>query len=61
IGFRIIRKKTHTRYFSLAYFFYRMGGYLSSMEKLGKNRAFKKLMLPLNFFDQMEWYVKKDG
>jgi hypothetical protein len=31
------------------------------MEKLGKNPALKKVMLPLNFIDQMEWYVKKSG
>ncbi len=60
-GFHVIQKRTHTRYFSLAYFFYRLGGYLSFMEKIGKSRALKKLMLPLNFFDQLEWYVKKKG
>jgi len=60
-GFHIIQKRTHTRYFSLAYFFYRLGGYLAFMEKLSKSRALKKVMLPLNFFDQLEWYVKKDG
>ncbi len=60
-GFRIVKKKNHTRYFSSAYFFYRLGGYLSLMGKLGKNPALKKGMLPLNFFDQLEWYVKKSG
>ena len=60
-GFRIIQKRTHTRYFSLAYFLYRLGGYLAFMEKLGKSRILKKVMLPLNFFDQLEWYVKKNG
>ena len=60
-GFRTVEKKNHTRFFSLAYFFYRLGGYLSFMEKLGKGRLLKKVMLPLNFFDQLEWYVKKDG
>jgi 2-polyprenyl-3-methyl-5-hydroxy-6-metoxy-1,4-benzoquinol methylase len=60
-GFHVVKKKTHTRYFSAAYFFYRLGGYLSFMEKLGKSRALKKLMLPLNFGDQLEWYVKKSG
>jgi len=61
IGFRVVEKKNHTRYFSLAYFFYRLGGYLSFMEKLGKARFLKNVMLPLNFFDQLEWYVKKNG
>ncbi len=60
-GFRIVEKKTHTRYFSAAYFFYRLGGYLAFLGKLGKNRTLKKMMLPLNFCDQLEWYVKKDG
>ncbi len=60
-GFRAVQKKTHTRYFSAAYFFYRLGGYLSLMEKLGRSGALKKLMLPFNFCDQLEWYVKKDG
>lgn len=60
-GFQVVKRRTHTRYFSAAYFFYRLGGYLSVMEKLGKNSALKKAMLPLNFFDQMEWYVGKKG
>lgn len=60
-GFRVVRKKTHTRYFSPAYFFYRLGGYLAFMEKLSKSRALKKVMLPINFCDQLEWYVKKKG
>lgn len=60
-GFRIIQRRTHTRYFSPAYFFYRLGGYLSFMEKLGKSRALKKVTIPLNFLDQLEWYVKKNG
>lgn len=58
-GFRVVKKRTHTRYFSLSYFFYRLGGYLPLMEKFGKSRVFKKVMLPLNFFDQLEWYAKK--
>jgi len=60
-GFQIAKRRTHTRYFSAAYFFYRLGGYLSVMEKLGRNFALKNVMLPLNFFDQMEWYVRKKG
>lgn len=60
-GFTVVEKRTHTRYFSAAYFFFRLGGYLAFMEKLGRNQSLKKLMLPLNFFDQMEWYVRKKG
>jgi 2-polyprenyl-3-methyl-5-hydroxy-6-metoxy-1,4-benzoquinol methylase len=60
-GFRVIRKKTHARYFSLAYFFYRLGGYLPFLEGWGKKKAFKNLLLKLNFGDEFEWYAKKTG
>lgn len=60
-GFRVIRKKTHARYFSLAYFFYRLGGYLPFLEGWGKKRAFKNVLLKLNFGDEFEWYAKKAG
>lgn len=56
-GFRLVKKGTYTRYFSLYYILVRL---LPLIEKTDNVKSLlKKITIPLTFFDSFEYYYRK--
>jgi len=56
-GFEIARERTHTRYLSAGYLWYRLRAYLGYPKSLSVSK--QQLILPINFGDEFEIYARK--